>query len=135
MDPELIAFLKAEFSAINVRLDGHDARFDGINARLDGHDVRFEGFDRRFDEIQEHNRHTRILVEDLQSDIRLLVEGHNALDEKIDRRFDEAETMRKDDRGHLEAMMKAMFRQLDRRDDELEAQTELALRSASDSGR
>ncbi len=100
MDPELIAFLKAEFGA-----------------------------------LQEQNRHTRMLIEDQQSDMRLLVEGHTALDEKIDRRFDEADIRREEDRGHLEAMMGAMFRQLKRRDDELEEQTEVALRTAADSGR
>ncbi len=162
MDPELIAFLKAEFGSINARLDrvdtrlgdvdtrlggvetrlgGVETRLGGVDARLDGHDARFKGIDgqfkgmqdqmdSRFDKVEEQNRHTHVLIEDLQSDVQLLAEGHGAQDEKIDRRFDEAETGRKEDRGHLEAMMKATFLQLSRRDDELEERTELVLRSA-----
>ncbi len=167
MDPELIAFLKAEFSGINARLDsidarldGHDARFDGVDARFDGvdarfdgidarfdsvdarfdsvdarfdgQDTRFDGIDRRLDKVEEQNRHTHMLIEDLQSKAQLLAEGHAAQDEKIDRRFDEAETGRKENRGHLEAMLKGTFLHLSRRDDELEERTVPALRSASD---
>ncbi len=166
MDPELIAFLKAEFGAINARLDGHDARFESIDSRFKSIDGQFKSMqdqmDSRFDKVEEQNRHTHVLIEDLQSDVQLLAEGHGAQDEspwtteclpfeaglrsskppmrasasepkhrwKIDRRFDEAETGRKEDRGHLEAMMKATFLQLSRRDDELEERTELVLRSA-----
>ncbi len=125
MDRELITFLKAQFEGVNRRLDGMDARFDG-------NDAKFKSIDRRFDEVKEQNRHTHVLIEDLKSEVQLLAEGHAAQDEKIDRRFDEAETGRKEDRGHLEAMMKGTFLHLSRRDDELEEQwAELVLRAAS----
>ena len=65
MDPELIAFLKAEFGSI-------DARFDKMQNQMN----------RRFDEAQEQNRHTQVLIEDLHSDVKLLAEGHEAQDER-----------------------------------------------------
>jgi len=63
--------------------------------------------------------------------VELLAEGHEAQDEKIDRRFDQVEDGRKEDRGHLETLIKASFLHLSRRDDELEERAEMALRSSS----
>ena len=67
------------------------------------------------------------MVEQQASKHQLLVEGYDALNEKIDRRFDQAESGRKEDRAHLEGMMKGLFISLSRRDDELEERIEAAV--------
>ncbi len=78
-------------------------------------------------EIRENRdriRGTHVVAEDLRSKLQILAEGHIAQDEKIDRRFDQAETGRREDRDHLEAMIKGVFVNLDRRDDGLEERIE-----------
>ncbi len=79
-DRELITFLKAKFEGIEARFEGIDARFDGIDARFDGIEGRLDGHDRRFDEIEEQNRHTHVVLESMRSKVELLAEGHEAQD-------------------------------------------------------
>jgi hypothetical protein len=67
------------FSAILMRLDGHDQRFDQIDQRFVSVDQRFVSVDQRFDQIdvrfEETHRFMRVLHEEIISRLSLIEEG------------------------------------------------------------
>ncbi len=71
-------------------------------------------------ENRDRIRGVHVLGEDQRTRLQILAEGYTAQDEKIDRRFAEAESERRRDRDHLEALIKGTFVHLSRRDDDLE---------------
>ena len=146
--------IDAKFEGIDARFEGIDARFEGIDARLeelkdqmdhrfetlqdqtdrrfetlqDQTDRRFETLqdqtDRRFDQTQGQIRRVHVAVEDLHCKVQIVAEGYAALDEKIDRYHQASRVGRREDRTHIEAVMKAMYVNLSRRDDDLEERIE-----------
>ena len=74
MDQELKAYL-----------DEREARMDGRFSQMDGRFSQMEGrMDERFKQIETEVRHTRVLVEGLDSNIRLLAEAVIGTNERID---------------------------------------------------
>jgi uncharacterized protein YllA (UPF0747 family) len=67
MDQDLIAFLEARFRETSQQLDD-----------------RFQQVDARFEQVHDEIRHTRIEVEGLRSDLRLLAEGMLGIGERLD---------------------------------------------------
>ncbi len=111
------------FDGIEQRLDRQDQRFDGIEQRLDGHDQRFDGIeqrldghDQRFDKMETEFRHTRILLEKLESNVQLVAEGVSTVNQKLDAFIDSVKQQRAQDRAEVQDG----FRALKRRDQELD---------------
>jgi archaellum component FlaC len=69
---------------MDERFAGVDERFAGVDERFAGVDERFAGMDERSKQIETEVRHTRVLVEGLNSNIRLLAEAVIGTNERID---------------------------------------------------
>ncbi len=113
MDPQLKAYMDTQFAGLNGRLDGIDGRLDAHGGRFDAIEGRLEAHDRRFDEIKDEIRQGRVLLEDLDSNVKAVAEGYAALDEKLDRFRQEIRIQRREDRIDN----RVAFRALKQRDD------------------
>lgn len=83
MDQDLLNYLDQRFSAIDRRFDQVDQRFDGV-------DQRFDGVDRRIDKLEEEIRGAYVLIEALQSEVRLVAaDGILNLTEQLNRHREE----------------------------------------------
>jgi archaellum component FlaC len=113
MDQDLLNYLDQRFSSIDrrfdqvdQRFDGVDQRFDGVDRRFDGVDQRFDGVDRRFENLEEEIRGAYILIESLQSEVRLVAaDGILNLTEQLNRHREEVARKL----GELEALNKLVF--------------------------
>jgi len=72
MDRELIAYLDEHFREMSQQMEGLRQEFGGLR----------EETSQKLDELREENRHTRVVVEGLRSDLQLLAEGVMANEEK-----------------------------------------------------
>ena len=90
MDPELRTYLQE----LRTYLDEH-----------------FEGIDRRFERIEQSDRHTRVLVEDLRGEIRLVAEAFVGLQES--READRTEVTR--ETGGVKSILAQSYSALDHR--------------------
>ena len=77
MDQDLKAYLEELAGRLERRLDRVDERLD----RMEG---RHEQMDGRLDQMETEIRHTRVLVEDLRSDLRLVAEGVMGATERLE---------------------------------------------------
>jgi len=100
MDQELKAYLEERFGRIDARFEQMDRRFEQIDARFEKVDARFEQVDARFEQVDTAIRHTHVLLEAVQSDVRLVAEGSMGAIERLEtfqqetaRRFDEVKAM------------------------------------------
>ncbi|HEX3555568.1 MAG TPA: hypothetical protein VIA62_20290 [Thermoanaerobaculia bacterium] len=86
MDQDMIAFFEDRFRATSQQIEGlreenkqqfeHlDGRMDKLDGRMDGLDGRMDGLDGRMDRLEEQAHQTRIVMEDMRGEIRLLAEG------------------------------------------------------------
>jgi hypothetical protein len=81
MDQELKAYLDERETRMDERFAHLETRMD---ERFAGVDERFAGMDERSKQIETEVRHTRVLVEGLNSNIRLLAEAVIGTNERID---------------------------------------------------
>jgi archaellum component FlaC len=101
VDQDLLNYLDQRFSAIEKRFDQVDQRFDGVDQRFDGVDQRFDGVDQRFEKLEAEIRGAYVLIEGLQSEVRLvaadgilnLTEQLNRYREEVARKLDEIEAL------------------------------------------
>lgn len=77
MDQELKAYLEEREARMDERFNRMDERFNRI-------DERFERMDERFKQVETEVRHTRVLVEGLNGNIRLLAEAVVGTNERMD---------------------------------------------------
>jgi len=85
MDKELKAYLDERETRMEARMDERFARMD----------ERFAGVDERFKQMETEVRHTRVLVEGVHDNVRLLAESAVSTGERID-------SLRKETTGKLE---------------------------------
>ena len=78
MDQDLKAYLEEREARMEARMD---ERFSRLEARLD---ERFEQVDKRFEQVETEARHTRVLMEGMHGNIRLLAEGVIGTDERLE---------------------------------------------------
>jgi hypothetical protein len=80
------------FEAIDRRFDAIDRRFETIDRRFETIDRRFEAIDRRFEAIETRiaeegettRRHFDVMVEKVESAVRVIAEGHSHLQTVVD---------------------------------------------------
>ncbi|HEY0556893.1 MAG TPA: hypothetical protein VGG20_21730, partial [Thermoanaerobaculia bacterium] len=99
------------FSSIDRRFDQVDQRFDQVDQRFDGVDQRFDQVDRRIDKLEEEIRGAYVLIEALQSEVRLVAaDGILNVTEQLNRhREDVARKI-----GEIEALNKLVFEEFRR---------------------
>ena len=85
MDQELRTFLQEQFQEIRQRFEKIDGRFEKIDGRFEQVDNRFEAADGKMDGLREEVHHTRILMEDMQGNVRLLAEGITSVTDRMGR--------------------------------------------------
>jgi hypothetical protein len=84
VDQELKAYLDERFAGVEERFAGMEERFAGMEERFAGMDERFAGMDERSKQMETEVRHTRVLVEGLNGNIRLLAEAVIGTNDRID---------------------------------------------------
>lgn len=89
MDQELKAYLDEREARMSERFDQAQARTDERFAQMQAH------MDERFKQAETEGRHTRILVEGLHDNIRLIAEAVVGTNERID-------TLREETTGRLD---------------------------------
>jgi predicted nuclease with TOPRIM domain len=103
VDQELKAYLEEmeartgqRFDRLEARMDERFARVDERFARVDDRFVGLEArMDERFERVETEARHTRVLLEGMHDNIRLLAEGVIGTGERID-------ALREETTGRLE---------------------------------
>jgi archaellum component FlaC len=113
MDQDLLNYLEQRFSSIDRRFDQVDQRFnqvdqrfDQVDQRFDGVDQRFDGVDRRINKLEEEIRGAYVLIESLQSEVRLVAaDGILNLTEQLNRHREEVARKL----GEIEALNKLAF--------------------------
>jgi hypothetical protein len=118
LDTELIEYLDRRFDAVDRRFDAVDRRFDAVDQRFGAVDRRFAHVDRRFAESADQFRQIHILIEHLETQIRLVAEGVDANNEAlsafrvdVDRQFSEV----KDEYRHSYAQLDRRLAALEKR--------------------
>src|SRR6185436_16983648 len=66
------------------RLDKMDGRLDQVDGRLDKMEGRLEQVEGRLGQVETETHHTRILMEGVHSDLRLVAEGVMAATERLE---------------------------------------------------
>ena len=85
MDPELRVYLDDLKATLEERFAQQDARLEERFAQQDSRlEERFARQDERFERIETTVRHTQVLVEALDSEIRLVAEGVAGVSERLE---------------------------------------------------
>jgi len=92
VDQELRAYLEEREARMETRLDD---RFARVEQRFEQVEQHFEQVEKRFEQVETEVRHTRVLVEAVHDNVRLLAEGVIGTGERID-------AMREETTGRLE---------------------------------
>jgi chromosome segregation ATPase len=118
MDQDLLNYLEQRFSSLDRRFDEVDRRFDEVDQRFNQVDRRFDGVDQRFERLEEEIRGAYVLIESLQSEVRLVAaDGILNLTEQLNRHREEVARKL----GELEALNKLVFGEFRRSHQKLEA--------------
>ena len=75
------------FKAVDARFEAIDQRFEAIDQRFEAIDQRFESIDQRFEAMETRiaeegettRRHFDVMVEKIESAVRVIAEGHGHL--------------------------------------------------------
>jgi chromosome segregation ATPase len=125
MDQDLLNYLDQRFSSIDrrfdqvdLRLEAVDQHLEGVDRRLEGVDRRLEGVDHRIEKLEADIRGAYVLIEGLQSEVRLVAaDGILNLTEQLNRHREEVARKL----GELEALNKLVFAEFRRSHRNLEA--------------
>ena len=118
MDRELIDFLAQRFGETNQQIQGlRQEMVEGFATLRQEVSERFEQVDRRFEQVEESIRHTRVELEGLHGEVRLVADGVAAVNEKLD--TSRAEVAREIE--ETRQLVRLSHRDLDRRVRALEA--------------
>ncbi len=118
MDQDLLNYLDQRFSSIDRRFDQVDQRLEAVDQRLEGVDRRLEGVDHRIEKLEADIRGAYVLIEGLQSEVRLVAaDGILNLTEQLNRHREEVARKL----GELEALNKLVFAEFRRSHRNLEA--------------
>jgi hypothetical protein len=114
VDQELRAYLEEMEARLEARAD---ERFAGLEGRVDSRFARLEArMDERFEKVETEGRHTRVLLEGMNDNVRLLAEGLMGVTERLEKH--QAETARGFD--EIKAMLSPYYRDLGGRAQTLE---------------
>lgn len=106
MDQELRDYLEKMEARMNARMDEREARQE---ARTDERFARLEArMDERFEKVETEGRHTRVLMEGMQDNIRLLAEGVIGTSERIDALQKEAMGRLEEIKGSVEVIHRVL---------------------------
>ncbi len=104
VDQDLKAYLEEHFGR-------NDGRLDRIDGRLDQMDGRLNRMDGRLEQVETETHHTRILMEGVRGDLRLVAEGVMAATERLE--AFQGETSRSLE--EVKASLKPVYQSLDGR--------------------
>jgi hypothetical protein len=90
VDQELKVFLKEMEARLGERFAHMDERFARMDERFARIDERFDHIDERFEELETEVRQTRVLVEAVDSNVRLVAEGVMGVTERLEAFQEEA---------------------------------------------
>ncbi len=110
-DRELIAHLDALKSHMDSKFDGIDRRFEQMQGQIDR---RFKGIDARLDKTEEQIRHTHVLVEGLDSDVKAIAEGQSLLANKLGRVVHDLKVERQCDRAETRSSIRRLCERVER---------------------
>jgi chromosome segregation ATPase len=121
MDQEMLSYLKEQFHEIRQQIGGLGQetreRFERMDERFERVEGRLESFR---EESREGLRHTRVLLEEVRADVRLLAEGMMGLDHRMEKGQKELTRKIED----LRTLVTPLYRGLDERVAHLEEREE-----------
>jgi len=88
---KLIDFLGKKFEKIDEKFEKIDKRFDAVDKRFDAME---EKFATKVD-LEDSERRTGILIEEIHHKIDIVIEGQQGIIQKLDRHIDENESEHK----------------------------------------
>jgi multidrug resistance efflux pump len=111
-DQELVAYFDAQFRAMSEKVD---AQFRAVDAQFRAVDAQFSSMSEQIEslrtEFADESRQTRVVVEDLRSDVQLVAEGLMGFGERMEA-HQAANLLRFDD---VKASISPYYRNLDQR--------------------
>lgn len=135
MDQETKAYLDQHFARQDQHFARQDERFVGLDERFVGLDERMALLEERVDEnsrqiggLKDEARQTRVLIEGMRSDLRLVAEGVVGLSERLEAHQKEVKAGFDD----VKASIAPAYQRLDGRVQGLEARAERQTRDVLD---
>jgi chromosome segregation ATPase len=109
--------LRVRIDALEQRVGGLEQRVGGLDQRVGGLDQRVGGLDQRLEVLEQRVTANGVLLEALRDEVHQLAEAHTLLAAQVER-----QNRRQDVTNEQLALLRAFYRDLDRRVTRLETQ-------------